>query len=471
MAGRGSSARTILANVGSLLGAEVVGRILTFVALMHLTRALGPDAMGMVEFGLALFALLTLVGVGGIEILGKRQVARTTRGMGRIGGTVLLVGWAWLAAALLLLGVGLSFVDRPPPTLTIAAGFAAAALIAPLGLRFAFLGRERMDRLAIATVLGQLTWAAAVLLVVKDAEDVTLIPALWLSGEAVRVTVLLLSYRKLFGRLQRPKARALRAWAIASVPVGLGRIARGALYIVDVFILGLFAPLAVVGLYGVALRLPLFVVSSGVWVHHSLFPSIVRLLPDPDGLARLQGIGLRAATSLGLAVALTLGIAAEDLLCVAFGVEFAPAAPIMAVLAWKVPLSSVGGLYRNVVWAASPQREAVLSVTGSLLTIAAAAIGAVVWGAMGCATAMVAGEAFLLVAYLWGSREHPTGLGPWLRVWLPLQVLALGIIGAWWWLLPDGRWIVSISAVLVGGVAGVLPLLPWARELREALRG
>ncbi len=473
MTGTGSTPRRILSNVGWLAAAEVFGRLLTFVALMHLTRALGPRHMGMVEFGLSIFSILALVALGGIEIVAKRQVARTTQGMGRIAGVVVVVGWTWLGCALLVLAFAASSFDREAPALMVAAGFALASLITPLTLRFAFLGRERMDHLAISSVLGQLTWTVAVLIGIQSAEDVQLVPALWLAGETVRVVVLLVAYRRLFGRIHRPRLRALKVWAIASVPVGVGRIARGSLYLVDVFILGLLAPLAVVGLYGVALRLPLFVVAVGVMAHEALFPSVARLIPAGDraGLGALQGVAFRAAVSLGLAAALTLAGSAEAFLGTLFGDPYRAAAPFMAVLVWKIPLSAVSGLYRNVVWASRPALEAPLSVTGSALTIVAAVSATLAFGPLGCAWAMVGGEALLLCLYGWGARGHPNGLGSWLRLWLPLQVVAVLGIGGWLWWLPAGSdWLVMGSAIIVGAAAGVLPLLPWTADLRAALK-
>jgi len=473
MTGTGSSPGTILSNVGWLALAEALGRLLTFVALMHLTRALGPEPLGMVEFGLSLFALLALVALGGIEVLAKRQVARTPRGIGRVAGVTLVVGWGWLFLAAVGLGAVAPWIDRPAPTLTVAAGFAAAALLAPLTLRFAFLGRERMGRLAAANIAGQAIWALSVLTLVDSPDDVVLVPALWFAGEAARVCVLLFAYRALFGRIRWPRPLALRTWAAASVPVGLGRIARGSLYVVDVFILGLLAPLAVVGLYGVALRLPLFLVSIAARVHQAVFPSVARLVPagDATGLGRLQGLSARAALSLGLAAALTLGASGGSWMAVLFGEPWRASAVFLAVLVWKVPLAALSGLYRNVLWAARPAHEARISLAGAAATVVVAVLATLGFGAMGCAVAMVLGEALLLGLYLRGARGHAHGFEVPDKSWAALQAIALvGIAGWWLWLPAAGDVRIIVSSVLVGVAAGLLPLLPTLPALIRTLR-
>ena len=72
-----STLRTILGNAGWLVLAEVTGRLLTFLAIAHLSRRLGPGPMGMVELGLGIFGFLALVALGGVEVLATRRTART----------------------------------------------------------------------------------------------------------------------------------------------------------------------------------------------------------------------------------------------------------------------------------------------------------------------------------------------------------------------------------------------------------
>jgi len=62
-----SGARTIFVNSAWMVGAEVVMRVTSLAAVLYLSRTLTPDGVGIVEFGLAVFGVLHLVTMNGVE--------------------------------------------------------------------------------------------------------------------------------------------------------------------------------------------------------------------------------------------------------------------------------------------------------------------------------------------------------------------------------------------------------------------
>ncbi|MCO4771638.1 MAG: oligosaccharide flippase family protein [Deltaproteobacteria bacterium] len=467
-----STVRTILGNAGWLVLAEVLGRLLTIGAIAHLSRRLGPGPMGMVELGLGIFGFVSLVSLGGVEVLATRRTARTASGLGRLATTHAAVAWIWTLPALVVAAVFLQAFDHPPPTTLIAAGIGAAAILSPLGVRFAFQGRERMDALALASLLGQAVWACSVLLVVRDAGDVALIPALWLAGEVARVSLSLSLFGKRFGRIQGTSLRAVRAWIVSSAPVSVGRIAHGLVYFIDVLVLGLFAPLEVVGLYAVGLRLPLFLVTVAALGNKALFPSFARSVGEG---AREDGAALMRATiplmvSVGLAAAITLAVSGSAFLGVLFGAAYSAAAPWMAILVFRGPVAGLSGLYRMTLWTSDPGAEARDAVLATALMIALLFVLTPGFGPAGAASAMLLGE----LAYLLLYRLHSGRFLGALRLptpWAVLQVLCLGGLGAWaWWVSGQSEVMTMVTALLAGAVFGFLPLLPQVRALRAALR-
>lgn len=465
-----SVARTILGNTSWLVAAEVANRALTFLAVTHLARALGEEAMGITSLGFGLFGMMSLVAAGGIEVLATRRVARTTAGFGRLAGTYLAVAWLWVLPAVAVAGLGLWTMGHPPPTTGVALGIAAAALLDPLALRFAFFGRDSMRPVALADLLGAAVWSLGVFACVHDSGDVQLVPALWLAGAVARVSYLLLQARR-FGRIEAPRLRAVRAWLGASASVSTGRIARGSLYFVDVLLLGALVPLADVGLYGVASRLPLFLLGVFLLLHRATFPTLARRRGDPEATSRLVSTLLPVIISVGISAAITLGDASAVFLETLFGPPYGAAAAWMAILALRPLLGGVAGLYRNVLWASNDRRvEARVAVVSALVTIGAVAEFGAEFGPAGGAWGMVLGEAILIALYALVSRPHLAPLRP-PRSWLLLQGVTVAALLAWTRLpAPEHPWLAMAAAILVGGLGALLPLAMWIPRLLGNLR-
>jgi O-antigen/teichoic acid export membrane protein len=96
----------------------------------------------------------------------------------------------------------------------------------------------------------------------------------------------------------------------------------------------------------------------------AVFPMLARLAPRADGdrqaMAELAAITARYLALAFLAIALFLSQAAEPLVRALFGDTFAPAAPVLAILAWNAVLSALGTLYANLLVIVGRQRVLLL---------------------------------------------------------------------------------------------------------------
>jgi O-antigen/teichoic acid export membrane protein len=119
-----------------------------------------------------------------------------------------------------------------------------------------------------------------------------------------------------------------------------------------------------VGAFASAARLAeaLNLVADGVLL--AVFPMLARLAPRADedrrAMADLAAIAARYLGLVFLAIALFLSQAAEPLMRALFGETFAPAAPVLAVLAWNAVLSALGTLYANLLVVVGRQRVLLL---------------------------------------------------------------------------------------------------------------
>lgn len=451
--GRSTEVSALVSNALWLIGGEVSARVLAFLSFLWLTRVLSAGMLGTLELGLAALGLAHLVSVGGAEVLAVRSVARGTHAERGIAGMYVWTGWVagLILVPAVLLVAWLS--GRPSLAVWFAVSYAAiGALIMPLAMRFFFLGREQMSTLAA----GELTSAAArlplILLFVHRDEDLVWAPAIWATAESVRAGALLCLFHRRAGSPRlAPHVSRLAVWFRGAMLPAVGKVGRGLFFVFDLLLLGLLAPLEELGLYAVAVRLPLLALSLAEMVRRSLFPSAVRLAASGEQaeFAKFQSESVKAAVSLGFPVALAMALVAEPLMTQVFGPTWGPSAPLMSILVWRLPLGAITLVHRNVVWAVAPASDGRVAGVGFGIMAVLVSAGATAHGAAGCAVGMLAAEAILLALYARAARAH---------VRLPLA----GHMG-WVARVAIGATAIVATAQLAYG------LHPWARIALSAL--
>jgi O-antigen/teichoic acid export membrane protein len=192
------------------------------------------------------------------------------------------------------------------------------------------------------------------------------------------------------------------SWFRRTTAVGLGNVAAGLMTGIDVLVLGLVCAPAEVGRYGLATKLPLFLVSLIGLGYTALFPTLVRAVAQND-TGRLARIAAETiAVGLGVAIpgAICLCLAAEPLMVLLFTERFRSAAPLLGMLAWRFPLSAAVGVFQAVLWARSPQRNARVAGMVFVTTLAALPYAAHRAGAIGVGCCMLLADLLELVLYV-----------------------------------------------------------------------
>jgi O-antigen/teichoic acid export membrane protein len=470
---RASPFRRVVANTVSTGTGEFVGRIFSFFAVLHLSRVLLPAGLGVVDFGIAVFVFADQLSHGGAEVLAARRVARSEVGIRRLAGTSLTVSWVYFAGfGLLLAGAWASgWVPMPGTSLL----FVLAAGLTPIGMRFAFWGREQLGVSALARVGSLAFFLLLCLTVVDSAADLIWMPFIWVAIELARVLPMLAVFRRRFGAPRFAfHASTLRVWVAKAFPISLSRVAQGLLGSLDILLLGILATPAAVGIYGAALRVPLFATVMAAKLLTATFPTVARdvTASDTSRLRLIHGELLHVVVGTGLPMVLALSLVADTLVTLLFGEAFRNSGPVLQILVWKALLVGVGGLYRNVVLARKPVLEMRVTLLG--LAVTAAAILALVptFGVRGAALGTLLGQATLLVGYALAARDRVKPLPRFGAAWSVRLAVGLGLVALASRLGAAEAELVRVAAVLAaGGIAALLVDLPIARRLWRELGG
>lgn len=394
-------------NVASLASSDFVSRLLLFAAGAYLTRTLTQAAFGRWSLAIAVASLTLSLASFGSEWVGVREIARRPASATRTFRELILLKLAYCALAVLVLFGASMVLPVAAQTRHLIQALCLLILAQYFLVNWVFQGIERMAVIGVARVANGIVYLVLVLSLVGGDFHVVRLPWL-LGGTALAVTIAMwvrLPRPILLGR-GRPTLKGVGFLARQSIPLGLSFILVSTMYYVGPVVLGVFHTEVQVGLYGAAFRAVWVVVGLSAAYHEALFPVISRLVQDRPAAERLQS--LSASLVFALAIPLGVGgtIVSGPLMALLFGHEYGRGGPAFAVLVWCASLILVNNVYARPLLAdrrimgylriVCAQAACFLAVCFVLVPRA---------GAVGAATAAVAGEIVGLVLYPIAARK------------------------------------------------------------------
>ena len=372
--------RALLRNFVLLLLGEGAARVFGLLSFILLARRLGPAGFGLVATAMSIVGWYGLVADQGTTLMTTRDISRdpgrfreiAERMMGlRIALTVpfvaVLVGGAYALAH--------SSYDRD-----LYIRFAIGVPAVALNLRWLVLGVRGARFIALGNVAAQVVILIGVLLLVTTPEDAPLMAYVAAAGELAFALVILGLLVPRFGIL-RPRIDVGVWWATlrSGFPLMVSAFARAIIYSFDLVVIAFLIGPAHSGYYATGSKPALFVIQGIGLLYVSFLASYSAA--DAAGAVDLlrRTIRLSLGVSIPIAVALTVG--AELVVPFAVGDRYAQAAPVLAILAWKIPFSALSSPYNGVLLVRDRQLTlmrnnvagAALNVVGDL--IAAPTVG------------------------------------------------------------------------------------------------
>jgi O-antigen/teichoic acid export membrane protein len=446
----------------------LITRGLGFLLLPFYTRALPPEAFGLLDLILAAGVLVNLVvpletPQAVARMWNERDVGAPRRTLAGTGVLFALFGYsafvvvAWPAAGVLAGAVGAPDEDGKA---AVRAGIAAAAtngLLVVVQAQF----RWALDARAYATAavgFGLLTLGGMALLVAGGTTSVAAV--LWVQAGAAAVVAVASAVTlraDIDWRLDRVELRRMLAFSLPLVPAGIAVFAT--LY-VQRFVLNAHASLDEVGHFGIASRIASIATLALIGVQAALTPLVYAHHAEPRTPARLARL-FELFCAGAMLLCLVLALFGADVLALLATPAYTAAAPLIA---WLAPAALLGQMY--VFAPGIPLAKKTGWQLG--LTAASAAIGTLLalalvprWQSLGAAVAACAAAfAFFATWFALGQRLYPLpvrGVRLMFAVIAYLAALAAGT-------LPGGA---SVdAAVRVGLVAGLAAVLAAAGLLR-----
>lgn len=268
----------------------------------------------------------------------------------------------------------------------------------------------------------------------------------------------------------RPSRRAVRhLWEYSRGLVGFNTLTYWSRNL-DTLMLGGAVSASQLGQYNRAFNLMMVPVQQmSMVVSRVLFPSLARLRDEPKRLGKAWLRGLEVTATLAMPITVAFAATAPALVAVLYGPRWAPAAPILELLALSaIPQiigASSGGVYRALGLTGLLFRVGVVATSASTLAI----LGGLHWGAQGVAAALLIESWIALpiaVAPLFRAVEADLRdlIAPAVGIVAPSAALGVGAMAVRL-LMPAGT---APALVLVGQLsAGGLLYFAVLRQLRS----
>jgi O-antigen/teichoic acid export membrane protein len=432
--------RRILRNSTLNLAVQVLQAALNLAVFFVLARRVGQDGLGTYYFWVTLVMLVQLVLEAGLGTLLTCRLAHAAAGWketaAEAAGLFALValgsllactglgaagGWLGGEAAVVLLGA--------------VAGVACAALQAQRFCTGVLRAAEEFGLENAARLLqGALLLALVVGLAGRRDTGAAGALALFAASHVAAAGFLLVGVRRRFGRLGcRPRPARARGWLAESLPLGVGEILRGPTWQLDVLLLGLLQPPALLGIYSVAYRplWPLYLLPRVVQA--AALPCLARIgSGDTAALGRAFAATYRLLWVAGLPLAVLLAACAEPVIVLLAGRPYLEAALPLRLVVGKAVLALLSTQFAFLFTALGRQRVYVRLVLAVL--VLEAGLGALLipaWGYVGAAAGCVAAEAVFTAAGLALCRRYGVAGPDWLELARALPAGALLAVAAW----------------------------------------
>lgn len=397
--GRRSLGRTILRNTLFVSSGGGLIRLLSFGYTILYVRMLGEHVYGQYA------TVLAFTGLFGIFFeLGTTQYVERSLAQDRSRLPELL--WMLVIVRLVLALIGIALV----PGLALLFGydqvivlcvllqtvtFIFAALLAPLMALMT--SNERYDLWTISQVIGQIGTIALGATVLWLGGGLVALMATGLAVMQLQIIYCLIAIRQSrIGSLRFSFDRTLvPGFLRASMPFALTSLALTISFNIDTFLLSLMQPSSVVGWYSSAYRLVPTIVSILGGFLTVITPSLARTyMSDRETVHRWTKTSIKWLAMFSLPMAAGASLLSAQIILLLYGPAFAPAAVVLAIISWDIPLRLFNAFAGNVTAAVGLERPAWRTfMTGSLLGVLLYPPAILYFGMIGAAVVTVLTDA------------------------------------------------------------------------------
>lgn len=354
-----STVRRVLKNFLSLTFAQVICNLLGFVGVAYLARILGVEGFGSIGFAFAVVSYFLLLTNQGLDIFGTREIARDKEKTKEYTKNINAIKLITSFISFLLLVIFTLVIPKPMEMKKLILFYGLTLFSSALTIEWVFMGLEKMEVIAFSRVLKQAFYLLFIILLVKSAKHISLVPWAFFVSNIIGAGILLYYLLKNLGFWGfEINWKSWKGILKQSLPMGISLIMAQIYLNFSIVMLGFAKGEKAVGWYSAAYRIVLLIASFAVLYYNAIFPLISRYYKSSS---EKLGIILKYTTKMAVIVTLPLGIGgvliAKPIMKLIYGNEFNSGIIVFQILIWSIVLSWIYAAYSNSLMACDRQKK------------------------------------------------------------------------------------------------------------------
>ena len=394
------SRRRIAVNFLALAGTNVLGILVTILISVYVRRAMGPDAIGQVNWAMAAVAYLTVLVSPGLTFVGQRGLALSPEKSQSVIALVLTLQTLLACAVYTFVLVATSLEPRGPVVSVLLAIQGVTLFVTAWNTGWALQAHERMVAPSLAALAFNILQLPALLLLVHGPDDLAMYAALTVVV-AFGGVVFNLLYLARCGILRplrlRPTLEGTRAMLREAWPLALSQAALLMIGNSGILLLGFTHGDDAVGQFASAYRLMLVanVITAALW--NAYFPAFVRAQSNPAQTVRLSREYLGLLAWMGLPTAALGWVFGRHVVELLYGSAFAPAGHYFEWLCLAIGFNFVNyGVISGLVPWGRGGLQLGMTAGAAVLNLVVTAVAVPLYGPWGAVAAIFSSEILIL---------------------------------------------------------------------------
>lgn len=361
-------AQVILKNLAFMSVSQVFSRILGLVTLVYLARVLQPAAFGQFNFALSFLSFFSVLAVFGLDTVGTRALAQNNHN-GELVPAISALKLGIGLIMLLLVGVITACVNKD---LDIKLLIILCAFSLPITTFYdwVFQGLQRMEFIALSSVMTQLVFLGMLIFTVHGPGQVFMVPVGQFLSFLFPSVILGMILRRTFNQYLIPTfpLRGMYSLIKEATPLFLVNILNMVIYHLNTVMIGFYQEDAAVGYFTAAYRIVMvFILLEGM-IGTTMFPAICQsYVTSKNEAVKMIKQVVRVLLFIAMPLTIIIFFLASQIVFLVFGNRYMEEVPqILKVIIWMVPLVFIGSTCARgmLAWGQDKPYLAVLIIAG-----------------------------------------------------------------------------------------------------------